>query len=198
MPVSDRLATILGARLPTGNRNTRDSLLVIVSKAKTLGVGTQDLNVGQLEVHPVLAVEDLGAVLGLSNCAGAVAVQTSTETSEAHTNVDGGQVGLLGSGLRRVFAEALIEWLLVLFSIESWTCLTNLLQGLRAAKRVTSEHDCNELGGNGGKRETRNLGASRGAEEIGLHMRKRTASDLFSNDAITDPCITTYIDQCSR
>jgi hypothetical protein len=109
MSVSDRLATILGARLPTGNRKTRDSLLIIEFEAETLGVGAQDLNVSQLEVHPVLAVEDLGAFLGLGNRAIAVAVETSTETGEADTNIDGGQVGLLGSGLRRVFAEALIK-----------------------------------------------------------------------------------------
>lgn len=109
MPVSDRLASILGVRLLTGNRKTRDCLLIVVLEAKTLGVGAQDLNVSQLEVHPALAVEDLGAVLGLDNRAVAVAVDTSTETGEADTNIDGGQVGLLGSGLRRVFAEALIK-----------------------------------------------------------------------------------------
>lgn len=109
MSVSDRLASILGARLLTGNRKARDCLLVVELEAKTLGVGAQDLNVSQLEVHPVLAVEDLGAVLGLGNRAVAVAVDTSSETGEADTNIDGGQVGLLGSGLRRVFAEALIK-----------------------------------------------------------------------------------------
>ena len=90
MPVSDRLETIRGARLPTGNRKARDSLLIIVLKAKTLGVGAQILNVGQLEVHPALTVEDLGALLGLSNRAGAVAIHTSTETGETDTDVDGG------------------------------------------------------------------------------------------------------------
>lgn len=100
---------MLGVRLLTSNRKARDSFLIIILEAKTLGVGAQDFNISQLEINPVLAVEDLGAVLGLSDRAGAVAVQTSTETGEAHTNVDGGQVGLLGSGLRRVFAETLIE-----------------------------------------------------------------------------------------
>ena len=90
MPVSDRLETILGARLLTGNRKARDSLLIIVLKAKTLGVGAQVLNVGQLEVHPALTVEDLGALLGLSSRAGAVAIHTSTETGETNTDVDGG------------------------------------------------------------------------------------------------------------
>lgn len=90
MRVSDRLEIIFGARLLTGNGKARDSLLIIVLKAKTLGVVTQGLNVGKLEVHPALTVEDLGALLGLSSRAGAVAIQTSTETSETDTDVDGG------------------------------------------------------------------------------------------------------------
>ena len=105
------MVTIVGVRLLTSNRKARDSFLIIILEAKALGIGAQDFNVSQLEINPVLAVEDLRAVLGLSDCAGVVAVQASTETSEADTNVDGGQVGLLGSGLRRVFAETLIEWL---------------------------------------------------------------------------------------
>ena len=109
IPVSDRLATVVGFRLPTCNRKTRDSLLVVEFEAKTLGVGAQDFNVSKLEVHPVFAIEDLGAVLGLGNRAVVVAVNTSTKTGEADTNIDGGQVRLLGSGLRRVFAEALVK-----------------------------------------------------------------------------------------
>lgn len=113
--VSGLLTTYIQERILTGNGNTRDSLLVIVFEAKALGVVAQNLNVGQLKVNPVLAVENLGAFLGLSSSAGAVAVHTGSETSETHANIDGGQVGLLGSGrsglgsgLRRVLAEALI------------------------------------------------------------------------------------------
>ena len=102
----------------TGDGNTRNSLGVIVCEAETLGVGAQNLNVGKLEVNPALAVEDLWAVLGLGNSRVAVAVNTSSKTSKANTNVDRGQVGLLrrrgrsglGSGLRRVLAEALEQW----------------------------------------------------------------------------------------
>lgn len=78
----------------------------------------QVLNVRELKVDPVLAVEDLGAVLGVDSglaLAAVVAVQTSTQTSKTDTNVDRSQVGLLG-GRRRgsstlcgrsVLAEAL-------------------------------------------------------------------------------------------
>jgi hypothetical protein len=107
------------ALLLTGNGKTGDSLLVIVLKAETLSVVAQDLNVGQLEVNPVLAVEDLRALLGLGNSAVGVAVDTSTETGKTHGDIDGCQVGLLGrrrrrrsslgSGLRSVLADALIE-----------------------------------------------------------------------------------------
>lgn len=79
----------------------------------------QGLNGPDLQVHPVLAVEDLGALLGLSLSSAAVAVNSSAETSKTNRNVDWSQVGLLrrrgrrgglgslGSSLRGVLAEAL-------------------------------------------------------------------------------------------
>lgn len=80
----------------------------------------QSLDTSDLEVDPVLAVENLGTVDGLGDSAAAVAVETSSRTSEADGNVDGSEVGLLGrarrrlggrlsslGGLRRVLAEAL-------------------------------------------------------------------------------------------
>jgi hypothetical protein len=94
-------------RLLTGNRKTRDGLLVLILEAETLGVAAEVLNGSHLKVDPVLAIEDFGAVLRLSNSAGAVTIDTSTEASETNTDVDGGQVGLLRSGIRRVLAEAL-------------------------------------------------------------------------------------------
>lgn len=137
----------------TGNGETGDSLGIFVREANTLGVGAQNLDVGHLQVNPVLAVEDLGTVLGLSHGRAAVAVHTSGETGKADTNVDGGQVGLLGrrgrsglgSGLRRVLAEALEKGRISSYSLErkQWT---HLLQGLCATECLTSEHDCNGKG----------------------------------------------------
>lgn len=111
-----------GEQVLTGNLETRDSLLVVKLKAEALGVVAQGLDVRKLEVDPVLAVEDLRTVLGVDRglaVAAIVAVQTSTQTGKANTEVDRGQIGLLrrrrwGSsalcglgGLRRVLAEAL-------------------------------------------------------------------------------------------
>lgn len=79
----------------------------------------QGLNGSDLQVHPVLAVEDLGALLRFSISRAAVAVDTSAETSEANRKVDGSQIGLLrgrgrggglgglGCSLRGVLADAL-------------------------------------------------------------------------------------------
>jgi hypothetical protein len=81
----------------------------------------EGLNVGNLEVNPVLAVEDLGALLELDGGAGAVVtVKTSTKARKTNTDVDRGQVGLRGrgrrngtlgglGGLSRVLAEALLQ-----------------------------------------------------------------------------------------
>lgn len=94
----------------TGNRKTRDSLLVVKLKAESLGVVAQSLNLSKLEVHP-LASEDLRTVLELDSSrggAGAVAVETCTSTGETDSDVDRGEVGLLGSALSRVLAEALL------------------------------------------------------------------------------------------
>jgi len=114
----ERPETIFKSRL-TGNLETRYSLLVIKLEAQPFGVVAQVLNACDLEIHPVLAVEDLGAVLGVDRASASVGtvvtVQTSTETGKTDADVDGGQVGLLGgtrlSGLRglcRVLAEALL------------------------------------------------------------------------------------------
>lgn len=104
-----------GAAL-TGNGKTRDSLLVVKLEAESLGVVAQSLNVGKLEVNPV-ASEDLGAVLELDSNrrgAGAVTVETGTDTGETDSDVDRGKVGLLGSrlgglgsALSRVLSETL-------------------------------------------------------------------------------------------
>lgn len=102
---------------------TRNSLLVLKLEAQLFGIVAQVLNACNLKVHPVLAVEDLGTVLGVDRTAAVVTVQTSTNTGKTNTDVDGGQVGLLGSGrrgrgsstpsglgrLRRVLAEALLQ-----------------------------------------------------------------------------------------
>lgn len=106
----------------TGNLDTRDSLLVLELEAEALGIVAQILDVCELEVDPVLAVKDLRTVLGVESdlaVAAVVAVETSTQTSKANTEVDGGQIGFLGGrrrrssalsglgGLRGVLAEAL-------------------------------------------------------------------------------------------
>lgn len=98
-------------RKPTGNGKTRDSLLVLKLKAESLSVVAQDLNVSKLEVYPV-AGENLGAVLELNSgrdraVAGAVAVETNTGTGKTDSDVDRGEVRLLGGSLSRVLAEAL-------------------------------------------------------------------------------------------
>jgi hypothetical protein len=92
--------------------------LNLVNKAAVDHVSYKSsLDTSDLQVNPVLAVESLGPVLGLGNGSSAVAVETSSRTSETDGNVDGGEVGLLGGrlggrlgglgGLRRVLAEAL-------------------------------------------------------------------------------------------
>jgi hypothetical protein len=71
----------------------------------------QSLNLSKLEVHPV-ASENLRTVLELDSSrgsrAGAVAVETNTDTGETDSDVDRGEVRLLGSALSRVLAEALL------------------------------------------------------------------------------------------
>lgn len=122
----------------TGNRKTRDSLLVVKLEAESLGVVAQSLNLSKLEVHP-LASEDLRTVLELDSSrgvagAGAVAVETNTSTGETDSNVDRGEVGLLGSALSRVLAEALLitQQLVRLFSFFPRT-LDDQARGLPAS-----------------------------------------------------------------
>ena len=71
----------------------------------------QSLNLSKLEIHPV-ASEDLRTVLELDSSRGsrarAIAVETNTDTGETDSDVDRGEVRLLGSALSRVLAEALV------------------------------------------------------------------------------------------
>lgn len=113
----------------------------------------ESLNAGNLEVNPVLAVENLGAVLELDGGAGTVVtVQTGTETSKADTDVDRGQVGLRGrgsgslgglGGLSRVLAEALLQIVVLAPGKYFWfEFCAYLLQRSRTAEGLTGEHDC--------------------------------------------------------
>lgn len=114
--IVSKAGVAISKRLLTGNLETRDCLLVVELKAKSLSVVAQGFNVREFEINPALAVEDLGTVLGVDGgiaVVAVVAVQTGTKASKTDTKVDGGQVGLLRGalcglgGLRRVLAEAL-------------------------------------------------------------------------------------------
>jgi hypothetical protein len=153
----------------TSNRKTRDSLLVVKLKAEPLSVVAQNLNVGKLEVHPV-AGEDFGPVLELdrsrAGAGAAVTVETSTDTGETDSDVDRGEVRLLGSrlgdlggALSRVLAEALeitqqaVRVISLCFFFGSFHGQlknqreTYLLQRLRTAESLASEHGDFELNG---------------------------------------------------
>lgn len=93
---------------PTGNIETRDSLLVLELEAQSLGVVVEDFNLRQLQVHPSLVTtsEDLDALGGRLSGRRVVPVQSNTETSQTNGQVDGGQ-GLALRRLGGVFTEAL-------------------------------------------------------------------------------------------
>lgn len=140
----------------TGNGETTNGLLVLKLKAETLGVVAQGLNAPNLEVDPLLAVEDLGAVLGVNRGVGAVvAPKTSPQTGSTDSDIDGSQVRLLGrragglrsglgGGLCRVLAEALSGKREFLTEKNRTWKLTDLLEGLRVAKGLTGEHCGNQ------------------------------------------------------
>ena len=140
----------------TGNGETTNGLLVLKLKAETLGVVAQGLNARDLEVNPLLAVEDLGAVLGVNRgVVTVVAPKTSTQTSSTNADVDGSQVRLLrrragglrsglGGGLSRVLAEALSGKREFLTEKNRTWKIADLLEGLRVAEGLTGEHCGNQ------------------------------------------------------
>jgi hypothetical protein len=93
---------------PTGNIETRDSLLILKLEAESLSVVVEDLDFRQLQVHPSLVTtsEDLGALSGRLSGRGVVPVQSDTKAGKTDGQVDGGQ-GLALGRLGGVFTEAL-------------------------------------------------------------------------------------------
>lgn len=142
--------------LPTCDVKTRDSLLVRKLKTQPLGVGTEILDLSQLEINPTLvtAGKNLRALGRGSLRAGRVVpVQSYTKTNEADAEVDRSERRLaLGGRFRGVFTEALRarQSAGVLLPILKQrpenvrSCVFYLLQGLSNAKRLTRKHGvCN-------------------------------------------------------
>lgn len=94
--------------LPTSNLQARNSFLVLILKAETLGVVAQSLNIREFQVNPSLVTTNENLLAGglSGSSTSAVAVESNTGTRETDGSVDGSQRLALG-GLSRVLAETL-------------------------------------------------------------------------------------------